>query len=305
MILHGYELISEWKISAHGRVAVATKDGKKYFLKRYQTPVAPIDNGTLNAETFNILQQKFDDFVSTRKKVIDRIREIPTPSGNIIIPCDEFIDENHYVEVSRFIENAVEKEDVIYLLRTMDEFSKKLFMKTAAGALVSIHSKHIIHGDLSLDNVLMVRNFSGSFVANIIGFDSSYSLDDKPKEVGASIDYCSPELGKYLDAYFDDLDDEAENLWSSINEKTDIFSLGLIFHLYLTGEFPRAVSLTEQLQKRKDKGKVIYPWVALNSGAKLQISYAITDKKHASLIEAMLDINPEKRPTAAEVLKML
>ena len=52
MTFHGYELVEDWKNSNCGKVAVGTKGGKKYFLKKYQTPVAPIDNGTLDAKTF-------------------------------------------------------------------------------------------------------------------------------------------------------------------------------------------------------------------------------------------------------------
>ena len=52
MIFHGYELISEWKNSQCGKTAMARRDGKTYFLKKYQTPVAPVNNGTLDAKTF-------------------------------------------------------------------------------------------------------------------------------------------------------------------------------------------------------------------------------------------------------------
>ena len=300
MTYFGYEIIGDWENSTCGKIATATKGGKRYFLKKYQTPVAPIDNGTLDAKTFAHNKKMFDDFVNLRKTVNTRIRPIAGTGGNIVIPCEEFIDENHYVEVSEFVEGAIPKRELAGILESLSLDTKKLLMKTAAGALASVHSKHIIHSDLKLENLLLVRNAAGNYVAKMLDFDSSYPADNKPDEIIGTIDYYSPELGRYVDS-----EDEAEEMKRYITEKTDIFSLGLIYHYYFVGAFPEAVSLTEKLQKRKEKGKVIYCWVALNSGCELQISPEIKSIKYISLISDMLSINPDDRPTAAEVLRRL
>lgn len=300
MTIHGYEIVGDWENSTCGKIATATKGGKKYFLKKYQTPVAPIDNGTLDAKTFAHNKKLFEDFVNLRKTVNTRIRPIAGPGGNIVIPCEEFIDGNQYVEVSEFVEGAIPKRELIGILASLSLDTKKLLMKTAAGALSSVHSKHIIHSDLKLENLLLVRNSAGNYVAKMLDFDSSYPDDNKPEEIIGTIDYYSPELGRYVDS-----EDEAEEMKKYITEKTDIFSLGLIYHFYFVGAFPEPVSLTEKLQKRKDKGKVIYPWVVLNSGCELQISPEITSVKYISLISDMLSIDPDDRPTALEVLKRL
>lgn len=300
MTIHGYELVGDWENSTCGKIATATKGGRRYFLKKYQTPVAPIDNGTLDAKTFAHNKKLFDDFVALRKTVNSRIRPIAGPGGNVVIPCEEFIDGNNYVEVSEFVEGAIPKDELVGLLGSLSLDTKKLLMKTAAGALASVHSKHVVHSDLKLENLLLVRNAAGNYVAKMLDFDSSYPVDNKPEEIIGTIDYYSPELGRYVDA-----EDEAEEMKRYITEKTDIFSLGLIYHFYFVGAFPEAVSLTERLQKRKDKGKVIYPWVVLNSGCELQISPKITSPKYVSLISDMLSRDPDDRPTALEVLKRL
>ena len=300
MTIHGYELIGDWVNSTCGKIATGTKGGKRYFLKKYQTPVAPIDNGTLDAKTFAHNKKMFEDFVALRKTVNSRIRPIAGPGGNIIIPCEEFIDGNNYVEVSEFVEGAIPKGELIGILASLSLDPKKLLMKTAAGALASVHGKHIIHSDLKLENLLLVRNAAGNYVAKMLDFDSSYPSDNKPDEIIGTIDYYSPELGAYADA-----EDDAEEMKKRITEKTDIFSLGLIYHFYFVGAFPEPVSLTERLQKRKDKGKVIYPWVVLNSGCELRISPEIKGVKYVSLISDMLSADPDDRPTALEVLKRL
>lgn len=300
MTVHGYELITEWKNSQCGKTALAKKGGKQFFLKKYQTPVAPIDNGTLDAKTFAHNKKLFEDFVATRKKINETIRTIAGAGGNIIIPCDEFIDGNQYLEAAELVDGVVSEEELEGVLSSLSVDVKKLLMQTAAGALFSVHSKHIVHSDLKLQNVLLARNSAGNYVAKLIDFDSSYFVDKKPEEVVGTIDYYSPELGAYADA-----EDDREELGAKITEKSDIFSLGLIFHFYLTGELPKPASLTERLRKRQEKGKVIYCWIVLNSGCELQISPEIKSIKYISLIRDMLSLDPNDRPSASDVLKRL
>ena len=59
------------------------------------------------------------------------------------------------------------------------------------------------------------------------------------------------------------------------------------------------------LGKRQKKGKVIYCWVALNSGCELEISPDIKSPKFISLLRDMLSKNPDDRPAASDVLKRL
>lgn len=300
MLIHGYEIRGDWKNSQCGQTVTAEKKGKKYFIKKYQTPVAPINNGTLDKKTFEHNKKMFDDFVNLRKSINSTLRAISGPGGNIVVPDDEFIEGNQYVEASELIEGVIAEEDLEKVLSELPIDVKLLLMKTAAGALLSVHSKHIIHGDLKLKNVLLVKNASGNYVAKLIDFDSSYLETKKPEEIVGTIDYYSPELGRYADA-----EDERDELADTITTKTDIFSLGLIFHYYLSGSLPKPADLTEKLRKRQAKGKQIYCWVALNSGCSLEISKKIKEEKYISLIKDMLSVNPEKRPTAAEVLKRL
>lgn len=300
MTFHGYELISDWKNSQCGQTATAIKGGRKYFLKKYQTPVMPLNNGTLDAKTFQHNKELFTNFVKTRKGVNTTIRTIAGTGGNIVIPCDEFIEGNQYVEAAEFVEGAISDDETETVLASLSVDVKKLLMQTAAGALFSVHSKGIIHSDLKLKNVLLVRNKTGNYVAKLIDFDSSYFVDDKPEEIVGTIDYYSPELGAYADA-----EDDREELGKKVTEKSDIFSLGLIFHYYLAGCLPEPVSLTPKLEKRKAKGKVIYCWVVLNSGCELALSPEIKSPKYTMLIKDMLSADPEKRPSASEVLKRL
>ena len=302
MMFHGYELISEWKTSTCGKIARGKKDEKLYFIKKYQTPVAPLDNGTLDEKTFKHNKKQFDEFVQLRKKINTEIRTIAGYGGNIIIPCEEFIEGNQYVEVSELIDGAIPEEDIEDVLNSLSTATKKLLMQTAVGALFSVHSKGIIHSDLKIKNVLLMKNRAGNYVAKLIDFDSSYFENIKPEEIIGTIDYYSPELGAYASVEDDDERTELEN---NITTKSDIFSMGLIFHFYLTGELPKAIDLNERLQKRADKGKVIYCWVALNNGCNIALSERIKEPFYIDIISKMLSLNPKDRPSASEVLMAL
>ena len=299
--VHGYELTSEWKNSQCGQTAKAKKGGKGYFMKKYQTPVEPVNNGALDAKTFENNRRKFEKYVANRRRVNNTLRPLSGMGGNLIIPTEEFVEDHHYMEASEFVDGVIPDDEVEGILSSLSMDVKKLLMLTAAGALSSVHGKGIVHSDLKLKNVLLARNSSGNYVAKIIDFDSSYFLDDKPiDDIVGDINYYSPELGRYSDA-----EDERESLLPTLTEKSDIFSLGLIFHFYLTGHLPRPKSLNARLQKRKDKGKAIYCWSVLLNDCELEVDPSITNVKYAALVRDMIDIDPANRPSAQQVLMRL
>lgn len=298
--INGYDITGEWKNSTCGKIALAERSGKKYFIKRYQTPVEPIDNGALDARTIAANKEKFDKHVALRRKVNVTLRTVAGAGGNIVAPVDEFVYDHHYYEVSEFIEGVVPEKDIESTIAGLSADQKKLVLLTAAGALVSMHKLGMIHSDLKIKNILLARSRSGSLVTKVIDFDNSYFEGELPDEVVGDINYYSPELGEYSS-----LEDDERDGSHSLTPKSDIFSLGIIFHQYLTGEFPQAVSLTERLQKRKDKGKAVYVWTILNSGCELKISSKIKDATQAALIADMLKKDPTERPSALEVWQRL
>lgn len=300
MNIRGYEIITEWKSSQCGKTAVARRGAKKYFIKKYQTPVEPVRNGSLDEKTFAHNQETFRRFVEIRRRVNNALRPIAGAGGNIIIPVEDFIEDHHYIEVAEFVEGAIREDELEDVLAGLSSEAKHLLMLTAAGAMDTIHKKGIIHSDLKLQNVLLFKNGAGNYVAKVIDFDSSYFPDSLPEEIVGTIDYYSPELGQYADS-----EEEREDLGKTLTTQSDIFSLGLIFHTYLSGEMPRAKCLTERLQKRKDQGKPVYCWTALNSGCELKVSDKISNFKYLCLIQDMLEIDPKRRPTAMQVLQRL
>jgi len=297
--IHRYNIVSEWKNSRSGKTVIVEREGKKFLLIKYSLPVEPIMNGALDSKTFAKSKKCFDDFVDLRKSINSKLRENSSICNELVVPIEEGVADHHYMEVYEVID-AIDCDKSKLLLDSLRPNEKKLLMLSLASALNKLHSNGIVHGDVSPSNIIFTRNPAGIYLAKIINFDSSYFINFLPNEVIGDVGYYSPELGQYADA-----EDEREELGKTLTSQSDIFSLGLIFHIYLSGEMPQAKSLTERLQKRKDKGKPIYCWTILNSGCELVLSDKITSLKYMSLIQDMLNIDPTKRPTATQVLQRL
>ncbi len=315
--LRGYIIADDaaWRNGSCGKTVLATKGGKKFFIKQYVTVKRPLNDGSFTPELYNKNLDRFNRFVAYRSRANQFIRSLTGPGGNIIIPCEEFEESAstgftgvapiHYTEVSEFIEGAVKDDDLMTVINNMSLADKEMVLRTATATLMAIHGRGIAHGDLKLKNILLVKHpVSGNYVAKLIDFDSAFFVDDKSMGIGGDEVYCSPELGIYS-GMEDCTKEERLEYARCITQKTDIFSLGVIFHYYLSGEFPEAINLTERLQRRKNKGKNIYCSVALNEGCNLQISDRITNPKYIRLIEDMLNKDPEARPTASQVLARL
>ena len=309
MNVKGYELVGEWKTSNIGYTAKANRGGKTFFLKKYGNYKMPRHDESTTPKLYNKLKKNFEDFMQNRIAINEALKDLAGPGGNIILPSDWFVDDICYVEASEFVANLIEDEDILKL-----PMENKLFiMMTAAGALHNIHRKKIVHSDLKRSNLLAARNGAGNTVAKIIDFDKSYFEHNiRAEELGGDQKFMSPELAY---CFIVDFDEEA---LKELSTKSDIFSLGLIFHNYLVtkevrkdgkketiGLFPEIEGLSGSLKKRMDKGEVVCSCEAVLSGAKMIVSKQIKEKYLSHLIANMLQPNPADRPTAHEVLQVL
>ena len=300
---HGYEMLEEWHNRGGSLIAKGKKDDKLWFIKRYRITVMPLDDGTLSPETLKQSRELFRRFVDRRSRVNRELREVAPLGGNVIIPREEFVEGTEYCEVSEYVDGAVPKDALAETFRRMTPEERLLVMKTAAAALGSVHGRHLVHSDLKPENLMLIKKAGGPYVAKLIDFDGSYFTDDRPRSVGGTVEYFSPEQGTY--SKFEGEDKKRAELAKTLTEKSDIFSLGLWFHFCLTGTLPEPVNLTEKLQQRKDKGKVVYCWIALTNGCSLKLSPDVGDDRLSALIGDMLAADPARRPDAGTVLDRL
>jgi serine/threonine protein kinase len=102
-------------------------------------------------------------------------------------------------------------------------------MEQAANALVAAHNEHIVHRDIKPENIMVRRDgivkvLDFGLAKPIVGFKNEDNSDNKtvPGTVMGSARYMSPEQARGLD----------------VDERTDIWSLGVVLYELLIGKAP-------------------------------------------------------------------
>lgn len=227
-----------------------------------------------------------DAFEKHHRDLNTAIEKCVGKGGNLIYALDFFRYGASYYKVT-------EKVDVSSL--STSEISRLpinsilLIAKSAAHSIGILHKEKIVHGDLKPDNLLIKKKSDTVYITKLIDFDDSYfesrPPEDKDNLVGTP-EYYSPEQASYIM----DEDDEVEG--SVLTCKSDIFSLGIIFTEYFTGNKPIIT------------GDYTSIWNCVqNEGALSFNGSLVPDIEH--LLRSMLSLRPADRPTINEVLSAL
>jgi tetratricopeptide (TPR) repeat protein/predicted Ser/Thr protein kinase len=174
----------------------------------------------------------------------------------------------------------VEGTDLKKLIKERGKFTSSesiAIIKQVCAALDAAHSEGIVHRDLKPQNIMVQKN--GRVVVTDFGIAHS---EDAPSTTatGAVIgtpEYMSPEQAK----------------GKKVDQRSDIFSLGLVFYELITGKLPfEADTVMESMFKRTQEPAV--PPVLVERTVSPQINRVIV---------RCLATDPEKRyPTAVSVL---
>ncbi len=280
-VVKGYVLENDFfNLSGGAQWTFAKKDGKDWFIKRFTDPVWPKDTGKFSAEHIEKYAREAKAFYRRKKRLYDAVNACD--NGNIVTIQDFFLWESKYHIVSeRIYADPIGVDDVA----KASDADKYLLMKTIASNMARLHEKGIVYADIRPDNILLKRSKTGKLVAKLIDFDGSYFEDDPPdrRSIPLSEQYIAPETGV---VHFEGLD-------IPLTRKVDVFSLGLLFHLYWTGELPAF-----------DEKEYDFAFAALLEGGKLSISPAVPERL-AALTARMLLLNASDRPSMAQVVEEL
>ncbi len=134
-------------------------------------------------------------------------------------------------------------------------------MRSLTVAMKTLHSINLLHCDLKTDNVFIVGDEENGYEVKVSDFDDSFLLDDIPcsTDIVGTPEWESPELRAYQ---MSPTPLEAPDVEKPLTTASDVYSLGLIYHVYLTGsrpagssslspalDIPRAVVIREALRK--------------------------------------------------------
>lgn len=169
--------------------------------------------------------------------------------------------------------------DIFSMIQKADNFNEKIasrIMKQVMNAVLYCHSNGIVHRDIKSDNILFLENNIDSPIKLIdFGISLKFEKNTKLKDKTGTVLYIAPEV-----------------LQGSYDEKCDIWSCGVLMYMMLSGVPPFYGATRKEVMQKISKGKFSF---------KSKV-WSIISKEAKELIEKMLTLNPDKRPSAREVL---
>jgi serine/threonine protein kinase len=288
-IIKGYTILQDFKTAGGGlsKWSFASKNKQEYFIKEFLSPKYPTPDAPGSPAFKNKKKLECEKFEQRHQNLQKILQEKCGIGGNLVITLDFFREGTKYYKVTEKIEVASLSVQEVALLPIEVQI---LILKTIAHSLNILHIANIVHGDLKPDNILIKQTKTGSYTAKLIDFDDSYFATFPPElseDMVGDMAYYSPELANYI------YETNLENA-QKLTTKSDIFALGLIFCVYLTGKLPHFSQ------------KYGYACIAANNGEKI----IFNDKKNISLdiialINQMLRTEENLRPTIQEVFERL
>lgn len=278
--IKGYILRGEFKNDNSGfsRWGFAYKDGIEVFIKEFLSPVYPVEADVLSSEQIRVRKEICDKYVLEKNKLYDAINKCNT--GNIVGITDFFRYKAKYYIITEKVESLPISIDDI---AGMPVEQKHLICKIITYCVNTLHQHNIVHGDIKHDNIMYKKTSKGKYIAKLIDFDASFFANNPPdadEEFHGDMVYFAPESFLYIAEETD-----------SINQKIDVFALGLLFHQYFTGHLPAF-----------DKTVYDYAFEAVLDGNVLKCDRSVPEK-YRDMIEAMLVIDSEVRPSTEDVFE--
>lgn len=276
--INGYRLLKKLTTQNAGfcKWGFCTKGNHEFFIKEFLSPVYPSDSSELSQIVIERKQRLCENFFNEKKELYDTLSQCRT--GNNVIIEDFFRFGSKYYMITDKVSSA--GIDPRIISRLSDD-RKEALIRSILYSVASFHEAGVIHADIKPDNMLLKQTKDSFYTAKIIDFDSGFLVNRIPKAVQGDFLYLSPEV-------FQRMSDPSV----TITEKIDIFALGILFHQYWTGTMPAIAS------------DYHYVFEAVLDGSTPTISNRIPDHIR-SMIQQMLSLNPEERPSARNLLFLL
>lgn len=283
----------------YGMLGSAACGKEKLLCKVFNEQVLPRNNGALDEETIARNQARFDAFTRRRTRLLQQVNAAAGAGDGIICPAYTGVHEDHWAEFVPLVEDPIPYTMENLVLGAMPDPQKVGLLKRLTVLVARLHAHGVVHCCLQPQQVLLVGELT-DILPKLADFEDACLEDEIPLELGGDVSWYSPEQAAYLAADPDERDP------GYITTASDIFTLGLLFHWYMTGEQPRLHGLPEPLRSRQRAGKFVYVWEAALCGVEgCVVPYPTMGDGLAELIGQMLDPDPNARPTAEQVLERL
>jgi serine/threonine protein kinase len=288
-VVGAYRLLGDFTTAGGGMSmwTFAERDGRRYFLKQFLAPKYPVPGGPGTEKTNARRRRDCEQFEQHQHRIMDLLRSRSVPGGNLVVTIDFFRVDGVYYKVTEAVDvTAMKIGDVAALPLTQ----RLLIMKTVTHSVGILHGAGIVHGDIKPDNSLIKRTETGHFTTKLIDFDNCFIAGEPPAPDG--------QFRREKDGIADRL---AAHMMGTagvpaVTTSSDIFALGVLFCLYLTGAVPH-------VQGGGCEGMHVHERVA--SGGIAVTAWPEIRGDVSRIVGRMLDLDPARRPTAADVLAEL
>ena len=242
-------------------------------------PVYPTDS-SLSPTLKQRREADCKKFEEKKKRLYSAVNR--ASDGNSIRICEFFRWDSHYYISNQKVTGA---SVPIEQMQAMPLEDRVLLCRTIAHSVMRLHDEHVVHSDIKDTNVLLKWTRSGKLVGKLIDFDCSFLESDPPQsedELGGDQVFLAPECCLFMCG---------EPV--TITCKSDVFSLGLLFHQYLAGHLPYF-----------DPEEYDYAHEAVLDDKELFVSFRLPDELR-SILAGMLEADPEKRISMRDVFTRL
>ncbi|GMN59238.1 hypothetical protein TIFTF001_028330 [Ficus carica] len=287
-------LSDEYEISdvlGRGGFSVVRKGQRKSSPEQYvaiktlrrigpSTPLSSTKSHGLSTGMFPTAKQVSisDALLTNEILVMRRIVESVSPHANVIDLYDVFEDDRRGA-VHLVLEHCSGGElfDRIVAQERYNEVGAAAVIRQIAAGLEALHRANIVHRDLKPENCLFLNESQDSPLKIMdFGLSSVEEFTDPVVGLFGSIDYVSPEA--LSQGY--------------VTPKSDMWSLGVILYILLSGYPPFIAQSNRQKQQMIMAGDFSFyekTWKNISSSAK-------------QLIRSLLTVDPQRRPSALELL---
>ncbi|KAH7649150.1 calmodulin-domain kinase 1 [Cryptosporidium bovis] len=195
---------------------------------------------------------------------------------NIMKLYDFFEDKRNYYLVMECYKGGELFDEIIHRLK-FNEVDAAVIIKQVLSGVTYLHKNNIVHRDLKPENLLLESKDKDAMIKIVdFGLSAVFEHQKKMKERLGTAYYIAPEV-----------------LRKKYDEKCDVWSIGVILFILLSGYPPFGGQTDQEILRKVEKGKYTFDspeWRNVSEGAK-------------DLIKQMLQFDSQRRISAQQALE--